>query len=691
MLVRKKLPSEAIIKRTEQQIAEQRSCTLIEKADSRKLFRFVLSTDEVDSVGDIIRQNWSNIDRIRERGLPTLFGHDHKHIVGRWVNVWTDKVGKVTRTLAELELLPRGTSELVDTLWALCERGWIACSVGVRPLEYDFIKGSDGIDMKVNYLFEASLVAVGAHHNALPEEYTKSFAEIINKVCDPTTGRCHLSAKQQLEEKDVEPDVPQKPPSVSTKPAARDSAISGHRKSPTDTGKTMSNDTLSQKIAAAEDALVAKRDALTQLMASEVGENNEYEDELTVKANELADQIEDGEKHLAMLLRSEKALKAQVKSAADSKSDRNPYVSMQKQRAKGHNFFAALSAKVKAHGQRMHPLAVAETFYKDDPEVGIILKADTDPATMTDATWASKLVQEATAEFFDLVRDISIYQQLPGARLQFDRYGSLVIPYNSSTRGDLAGGFVGEGSAIPVQAGSYSEKTMAPKKLATISVMTNEIAHHTMPSIQALVQTQILRDTAEALDTAFFDANARSASRPAGMQDPSDGAGAANINASAGNTVANVVSDLKGVLGRSMAARVGSGGVWVMNPLRRLGLMTVQDAASGEYPFRDEVNRGTLFGYPVITSNNMDAALVSFIPTDTVVYANDYAPRIDVSDTATIHMANPASEIVSGTPTTADPVRSLYQTNSMAVRMTMGLDWIIVRANGVQVLTSVGW
>jgi hypothetical protein len=120
--------------------------------------------------------------------------------------------------------------------------------------------------------------------------------------------------------------------------------------------------------------------------------------------------------------------------------------------------------------------------------------------------------------------------------------------------------------------------------------------------------------------------------------------------------------------------------------------MTVQDAASGEYPFRDEVNRGTLFGYPIIVSNNMNAALVSFIPTDTVVYANDYAPRIDVSDTATIHMANPASEIVSGTgPTTADPVRSLYQTNSMAVRMTMGLDWIIVRANGVQVLTSVGW
>ena len=449
--------------------------------------------------------------------------------------------------------------------------------------------------------------------------------------------------------------------------------------------------TLSEKIASAEDALVAKRDALTAVFESDIDESGNLTEDGALKADELTDQIEKAELDIARLKKAENALRAQVKSAVDSKGDRNPYVSMQKQRPKGHNFFGALSAKVKAHGQRMSPLAVAESFYRDDPEIGLILKADTNPATMTDATWASKLVQEATTEFFDLVRDISIYQQLPGARLQFDRYGSLVVPYNSSTRGDLAGGFVGEGSAIPVQSGAYSEKTMAPKKLATISVLTNEIAQHSMPSIQALVQTQILRDTAEALDTAFFDANARSASRPAGMQDTSDGAGAANINASAGNTVSNVVTDLKGVLGRSMAARVGSGGVWVMNPLRRLGLMTVQDAASGEYPFRDEVNRGTLFGYPVIASNNMPAAVVAFIPTDTVVYANDYAPRIDVSDTATIHMANPASEIVSATPTTADPVRSLYQTNSMAIRMTMGLDWIIVRANGVQVLTSVGW
>jgi len=449
------------------------------------------------------------------------------------------------------------------------------------------------------------------------------------------------------------------------------------------------NTSLSDRINAAEDSLVAKRDALAAIIETEVDESGELTEEANTKASELASQIEKGEADIANLKKYENALRAQVKSATDSKSDRNPHIEMRKMRKKGHTFFAAMAARVKAHGERVHPVQVASTYFKDDPEVGLILKADTDPMDMSSA---SSLVQEYTSEFFDLLRDRSAYQQLPGSRLQFDRYGSIIVPYNSSTRGDLAGGFVGEGSAIPVKAGSYSEKSLAPKKMGVISPFSKELAMHSMPSIQTMVQDQIIADTAEALDTAFFDANARSSSRPAGLQDTTDGAGAANVNASAGNTVANITTDLKGVLGRALAARVGNSGVWVMNPLRRLGLMTVQDAASGEYPFRDEVNRGTLYGYPIVVSQNMSSSLVAFVPSDTVVFANDYAPRIDVSDTATLHMANPASEIVSGTgPATADPVRSLFQTDTIAVRMTLGLDWLVIRADGCQVLTSVGW
>lgn len=448
--------------------------------------------------------------------------------------------------------------------------------------------------------------------------------------------------------------------------------------------------TISEKIAAAEDALVTKRDALTSVFESDIDESGDLTEDGALKADELTSQIEKAEADVARLKKAESALKAQVKSAVDG--GRNPYVEMRKNRKPGHNFFGVIATKIKAHGERISPVAAAERYYRDDPEIGVIIKADVEPATTTDANWASNLVRESYAEMFDLIRDQSVVPQIPAARYTFDGYGTINVPYNASSHGDMAGGFVAEGSAIPVKSGSIGNKTLAAKGFKVMSTFTNELARHSTPSIQALIQDQILRDTAEALDTAFFDNGARTSTRPAGMRDATDGAGAANINASAGATVANIVSDLKGVLGRAMAARVGSSGVWVMNPLRRLGLMTVQDAASGEYPFRDEVNRGTLFGFPVVVSQNMDAALVAFIPNDTVAFANDYTPRIDVSDSATIHMVDSAAlPIVDGAGVAADPVRSMFQTNSVAVRMTMGLDWIIVRANGVQMLTAVGW
>jgi methylthioribose-1-phosphate isomerase len=57
-------------------------------------------------------------------------------------------------------------------------------------------------------------------------------------------------------------------------------------------------------------------------------------------------------------------------------------------------------------------------------------------------------------------------------------------------------------------------------------------------------------------------------------------------------------------------------------------------------------------------------------------------PAFDVSEQATIHMEDTTPlEIVSGTgPTTADPVRSLWQTNSMGVRMVLDVSWTMRRS-----------
>ena len=700
MVLRKNLPDEATQKRFGADLTSRRESahidpnTRVDASDikfDRAFLNFEVKAVDDDGNARII-EGWAttvNPDRMDDivdpdgakykLPIPLLHQHDRSMPIGSVKRVERRKNGY----WFQAEIKKDTGLDYVEIAWKQIKSGLVkALSIGFRALEYEPLK-SGGLRFKLWEWLELSTVTIPANADCTIEVIRSLAPE-----CDLVTGRCDSSAKRQLEEASVEPDTPRKSSSDSTQPAVRDSAISGHSKSSVHRNTPMKT-SLSDRINAAEESLVAKRDALTAIVETEVDASGELTEEASTKASELASQIEKAEVDIANLKKYENALRAQVKSAVDSKGDRNPYVSMQKQRQKGHNYIGAITAKVKAHGERLHPLQIASEHYKDDPEIGLILKAETDPAGMTSA---ASLVQTSVAEFFDLLRDQSIYQQIPGTRLQFDRYGSISVPYNSSARGALAGGFVGEGSAIPVKAGGFAERTMAPKKMGVISTFSKEIAMHSVPSIQALIQNQIIADTAEALDTAFLDANARTTTRPAGMQDPADGAGAANIVGSSGATVANIVADLKGVLGRAMAARVGNSGVWVMNPLRRLGLMTVQDAASGEYPFRDEVNRGMLYGYPIVLSQNVDPALVAFIPSDTVAFANDYAPRIDVSDSATLHMEDATPlPVVDGAGAAAAPVRSLYQTDTMAVRMTLGLDWLIIRPNGCQVLTGVAW
>jgi hypothetical protein len=69
-------------------------------------------------------------------------------------------------------------------------------------------------------------------------------------------------------------------------------------------------------------------------------------------------------------------------------------------------------------------------------------------------------------------------------------------------------------------------------------------------------------------------------------------------------------------------------------------------------------------------------------------------PRFDVSDQATLHMedTSPAQIGTTGTPNVvAAPVRSMWQTDSIALRMVMDLNWSMRRAGVVAYTTGVTW
>src|SRR5262249_37469598 len=178
----------------------------------------------------------------------------------------------------------------------------------------------------------------------------------------------------------------------------------------------------------------------------------------------------------------------------------------------------------------------------------------------------------------------------------FGRNGKIIIPTRSRTP-TIAGSFVGEGQPIPVRQGAFTSQTLTPKKMAVITTWTREIDEHSVPAIEGLLRNAIQEDTAISLDSVLLDANAATVVRPAGILN-----GVAALTATAGGGFAALVGDIKALSGALLTATHGNvrAPAWLMNPqqVNTAGLTPMPGV--GAFPFRDEIGRGQLSGWPII-------------------------------------------------------------------------------------------
>jgi len=267
--------------------------------------------------------------------------------------------------------------------------------------------------------------------------------------------------------------------------------------------------------------------------------------------------------------------------------------------------------------------------------------------------------------------------------LTFGKDGSLSIPFRDISD-SLAGDWIAEGDAIPVKQDKFGTVKLAPQKMGVITTFTKELMKKSTPAIEGLVKAHMISDTQDVLDKTFLDANAATAVRPAGLE---AGAGATNIVASTGATVGDIEKDIQGVFERFSALHMGGTGVVIMNPARKRGLSFKQNAL-GQYPFRGE---NILDGFNIITSTNVPADKVYFVDDKALAFGLEQGVEFDVSTQATLVMSAPASAISDGTTVAAEPIRSMFQTDTIAIKQTLALTWKQIRTGGVQVLTGVAY
>lgn len=652
---------------------------------------YILSDETVDRYGDVIMAGGWDLSNFKKNPIA-LFNHDSDEVIGTWENVRVE--GK--RLIGKLKLAAEGTSPTVDKVRRLVQQGILrAVSVGFNPTQYEPLnEKADPFWGPFRYLkqelLETSVVSVPANPGAMqlsvrgvstPNEELEGLPALPLPVAQQLFGKI---AKEERSAASA-PGKIAVPATIPSQPK----------------GKTMK---ISEKIAGVQKHLNDLRTKLAELAANVDGLSEEDE----ALFENLPVEIETAEKRLKNLQSAERALlpAEQRGPAVTSEEGEAPsnlpapvvvdsptrlYTVGPKKLRPADLLVRQGVVNFIAHVQKQNPLVVQQKMYGRDEALGMVIKAAVDPAKTTVAGWAAELVQESIGDFMDLLMPASIYPRLAnrGVRLSFDTNGSIKIPSRAKTP-NLAGSFIAEGEPIPVRRLGLTSITLTPKKMAVISTFTREMAQHSTPQIEALIRDAMVEDTALVIDTYLLDANPASATRPAGL-----GNGATAVTPSAEADALAMMADIKNLI---KAVLANTGGiardiVILINPNQALDIV-VQQTTTGEFMFETLNALGQKVSVTFIESGTVpDKTLFAVDASDFVSTTGD-TPEFDVSDQATLHMEDTTPlPIVSGggTPTTASPVRSLWQTASIGVRMIWDINWAMRRAGMVAKVEAVTW
>ncbi|TWD58100.1 HK97 family phage major capsid protein [Agrobacterium vitis] len=209
--------------------------------------------------------------------------------------------------------------------------------------------------------------------------------------------------------------------------------------------------------------------------------------------------------------------------------------------------------------------------------------------------------------------------------------GTMTLPSQNSA---ATASYGSEGRNATKSQQSVGNKVATYKKLTAFVPISNDMMRYANPAIDALVRDDLVKVMAIAEDRNFILSDgtqdtprgflsfangwvqrnngtvgvwSRSANSTLAVNavDPSDSTGGNFITSTSSYTLATVASELGGAVNRLDTANVDDEKrVWFMAPRSRNYLYNVQNSL-GVYVYRDELSRGTLFGYPVLTSTQI--------------------------------------------------------------------------------------
>ncbi|WP_157158110.1 MULTISPECIES: phage major capsid protein [Bradyrhizobium] len=298
----------------------------------------------------------------------------------------------------------------------------------------------------------------------------------------------------------------------------------------------------------------------------------------------------------------------------------------------------------------------------------MLLKAATSPATTSSSNWAGSLASTAVADFVSVMGSASASAALlaDGLELAFDGHNGILVPGMVAHPNNVS--FVGEAAPIPVKALSLDGPTLSPRKFATIIPFTREIS-----TIEAIVRAVLLESLGLAFDAAMFSNSVGNSIRPPGLL--------LGITPIAHSTATSpqdaMIADIKAL-------------VSAVAPIAGNGEVVLVAATDQAVALRLRQSREV---YPVLASAALAAGTVIAIAPSGLASAIDPVPRFEIASEGALVMDDAAGQLsMVGTPNVvAAPARSLFQTDTLALRVILQISWGLRSSLAIAYMTGVAW
>ena len=305
---------------------------------------------------------------------------------------------------------------------------------------------------------------------------------------------------------------------------------------------------------------------------------------------------------------------------------------------------------------------IAERMWSHDDGTHAVLRAAVEPTSTADVALLQTVVEAVVLGATGA--GVALLQR--GTMLSFGTDASILLP--TLICDGSHGAFVGQGAPIPVFSDSVDPGVkLEPRKVMSLWTMTREQTESS--NAEMLVEEAARRSIGLTVDAHLFDDVAGDDVRPAGLRH--------GVVALTASTATDAFEKMLGDIGTLLTAVAPIGGpvTLIANTVR--AQMMPASTRGGTLP--------VVLGSPAVAAADLIA-----VATDGLASALGSEIAVEASQGATIHTDTaPLPISTPGAPATiAAPARSLFQTDSVGLRLKLPVTWAVRHPAAVAWLTT---